>query len=203
MESASPEFVAFGLLVALMSNFNQSRPWRDGVLLSASLVFIALLAKNASPWSLAPFGAFIMLGYAAVKMVERAASKTLAGAIIGTVIVYIWLKKYTFLPDRSFLTFPYFILGLSYIFFRVLSLLVLSANGSRQTRIDPLSYSVYLLNFTTFLSGPIQSYDDFSRDRPASDSTALTPGANASPGAASLAVSLASSTQPVTERSNT
>jgi alginate O-acetyltransferase complex protein AlgI len=176
MDFASPQFVAFGLLVALVSNFNQSRPWRDGVLLSASLVFIVLLAKNASPWSLAPFATFLILGYAAVKIVERTASKTLFGAIVGTVIVYIWLKKYTFLPDQTFLHFPYFILGLSYIFFRVLSLLVLSANGSRQTRIDPLSYLVYLLNFTTFLSGPIQSYDDFSRDRPASDSLALTPG---------------------------
>jgi D-alanyl-lipoteichoic acid acyltransferase DltB (MBOAT superfamily) len=175
MDSASPQFVAFGLLIALMSNFHGSRPWRDGVLLSASLVFIVLLVNNASPWSLAPFAAFLILGYAAVKIVERNSSKTLFGAIVGTVIVYIWLKKYTFLPDRTFLEFPYFILGLSYIFFRVLSLLVLSANGSRQTRIDPLSYLVYLLNFTTFLSGPIQSYDDFSRDRPASDSLALTP----------------------------
>jgi D-alanyl-lipoteichoic acid acyltransferase DltB (MBOAT superfamily) len=176
MDSASPQFVAFGLLVALISNFNQSRPWRDGVLLSANLVFIVLLVKNASPWSLAPFAAFLMLGYAAVKTVERTASATLSGAIVGTVIVYIWLKKYTFLPDQTFLHFPYFILGLSYIFFRVLSLLVLSANRSRQTRIDPLSYLVYLLNFTTFLSGPIQSYEDFSRDRPASDALALTPG---------------------------
>jgi D-alanyl-lipoteichoic acid acyltransferase DltB (MBOAT superfamily) len=176
MDSASPQFVAFGLLVALMSNFNQSRPWRDGVLLIASLVFIVLLVKNASPWSLAPFAAFLILGYAAVKIVERTASKTLFGAIVGTVILYIWLKKYTFLPEQTFLHFPYFILGLSYIFFRVLSLLVLSANSSRQTRVDPLSYLVYLLNFTTFLSGPIQSYDDFSRDRPASDSLALTPG---------------------------
>lgn len=176
MDSASPLFVAFGLLIAVVSNFNQSRAWRDGVLLSASLVFIALLVKNASPWSLAPFAAFLILAYAAVRLVERTASKTLFGAIVCTVIVYIWLKKYTFLPERTFLQFPYFVLGLSYIFFRVLSLLVISANSSRQTRIDPLSYLVYLLNFTTFLSGPIQSYDDFSRDRPASDSLALTPG---------------------------
>jgi hypothetical protein len=69
MDSASPQFVAFGLLVAIISNFNQSRPWRDGVLLSASLIFIAVLVMNASPWSLAPFAAFLILGYAAVKIV--------------------------------------------------------------------------------------------------------------------------------------
>ena len=29
----------------------------------------------------------------------------------------------------------------------------------------PGSYLIYLLNFTTFVSGPIQRYDDFARDQ--------------------------------------
>ena len=40
--------------------------------------------------------------------------------VVLVIFSYIWLKKYTFLPEYTFLRYPYFTLGLSYIFFRVL-----------------------------------------------------------------------------------
>ena len=46
MDSASFQFVAFGLAVALISNFSRSRAWRSTVLMVASLVFLALLARQ-------------------------------------------------------------------------------------------------------------------------------------------------------------
>src|ERR1700761_5833466 len=159
MDSASLQFIVCGLIVALISAASQARAWRDGVLLLASLGLIGLLVRDASPRVLLPGAAFLLLGYAGVKLVERA-PKRLTAAVLCVIGCYIWLKKYTFLPERCFLPFPYFVLGLSYIFFRVLSLVVRASNREPLPGIGPLSYLLYLLNFSTFVSGPIQDYDD-------------------------------------------
>ena len=75
------------------------------------------------------------------------------------------MKKYTFLPDGIFLHVPYFTLGLSYIFFRVLHLLIETGENSEKSRIGIGAYLIYTLNFTTLISGPIQRYDQFARDQ--------------------------------------
>jgi D-alanyl-lipoteichoic acid acyltransferase DltB (MBOAT superfamily) len=77
------------------------------------------------------------------------------------VIAFIWLKKYTFLPDATFLRFAYTTLGLSYIFFRVLHMIIDAHQQELSGPITPLSYLNYTLNFTTLISGPIQRYPEF------------------------------------------
>lgn len=96
-------------------------------------------------------------------------------SILAVVFAYIWLKKYTFLPEGIFLQFPYFTLGLSYIFFRVLHLLIEVGEGSEKRRIGLGAYLLYTLNFTTLLSGPIQRYDEFARDQFTQTPIALGP----------------------------
>ena len=101
---------------------------------------------------------------------QRAASATgveegqlvrlLSGAVIAVILVYVWLKKYTFLPQGIFLHYPYFTLGLSYIFFRVLHLIIETGEGNERRHISLVAYLLYMLNFTTFISGPIQHYDE-------------------------------------------
>ena len=61
MDTASYQFVAFGLAVALVSNFSRSRVWRSIVLLLASIVFLGLLAHN--PIVFLPLAGFLLLGY--------------------------------------------------------------------------------------------------------------------------------------------
>src|ERR1019366_3087392 len=78
---------------------------------------------------------------------------------------YVWLKKYTFLPEGIFLHAPYFTLGLSYIFFRVLHVLIETGDGAETRHISLGAYLLYTLNFTTLVSGPIQRYDEFARDQ--------------------------------------
>ena len=70
-------------------------------------------------------------------------------------------EKYTFLPAITFLHLPYVTLGLSYIFFRVLHLVIDAREGSLVQKVGLVSYLNYTLNFTTFVSGPIQRYQDF------------------------------------------
>jgi len=168
MDSASFQFVLFGLAAALISNFSRSRVWRSVVLLVVSIVFLGLLAHN--PIVFLPLIGFLLLGYAGLLLIERGWSRSIVWSI-----VYIWLKKYTFLPESIFLHSPYFTLGLSYILFRVLHLLIETGDGDEKQHIGLGAYLLYTLNFTTLVSGPIQRYDDFARDQFASQPIVLGP----------------------------
>jgi alginate O-acetyltransferase complex protein AlgI len=166
MDSASLQFVLFGLITAALSNLSRSRVWRSVVLALATLVFLAILAKRVL--ALVPLTAFLFFGFGALSMRERRWSRGVAWSIPAVIFVYVWLKQYTFLPGRFFLHFPYFTLGLSYIFFRVLHLLIEAGEGAapeKQRRIGFVPYLLYTLNFTTFVSGPLQRYDEFSQDQ--------------------------------------
>jgi D-alanyl-lipoteichoic acid acyltransferase DltB (MBOAT superfamily) len=173
LDTASIQFVLFGLAAAMASNLSRSRAWRSIVLLAASVVFLGLLANN--PIVLLPLVAFLALGYAGIALVRRGWPWLLPCSVLAVIFVYVWLKKYTFLPAGMLLHFPYFILGLSYIFFRVLHLLIESAANGEKRAIGPGAYLLYTLNFTTLLSGPIQRYDEFAQDQFAREPIALGP----------------------------
>jgi alginate O-acetyltransferase complex protein AlgI len=166
MDTASLQFVLFGLIAAALSNLSRSRVWRSIVIMLASLIFLAMLAKSAVV--LIPLAAFLLFGYGALAIRERGWLKGAAWSIPAVIVAYVWLKKYTFLPDRFFLHFPYFTLGLSYIFFRILHLLIEAGEGAgveEKRHVGPGAYLLYTLNFTTLISGPIQRYDEFARDQ--------------------------------------
>ena len=171
MDSASFQFVLFGLVVALASNVSRSRVWRSTVLLAASIVFLALLADHLLVFL--PLVVFLLIGYTALVVIERGWSKSVVWSILFVIIAYVWLKKYTFLPEAMFIHAPYFTLGLSYIFFRVLHLLIEAGPGADKRPIGPGRYLLYTLNFTTFVSGPIQRYDEFAADQFATEPIAL------------------------------
>jgi D-alanyl-lipoteichoic acid acyltransferase DltB (MBOAT superfamily) len=174
MDAASFQFVFFGLAAVLVSNFSRSWIWRSTVLFAASIVFIALLAHN--PIVLLPLVGFLLLGYACLVLIERGWSRSLVWAgILAVVFAYIWLKKYTFLPERIFIDSPYFTLGLSYIFFRVLHVLIETGDSGEKRHIGLGAYLLYTLNFTTLVSGPIQRYDEFARDQFSSEPIPLGP----------------------------
>jgi D-alanyl-lipoteichoic acid acyltransferase DltB (MBOAT superfamily) len=137
----------------------------------ASIVFLGMLAH--SPIVFLPMIGFLLLGYAGLILIERGGSRSVTGSILAVLFVYAWLKKYTFLPEITFLRHPYFTLGLSYILFRVLHLLIEAGDKDGDRRIGFSAYLLYTLNFTTLLSGPIQRYDEFARDLFASEPIGL------------------------------
>jgi alginate O-acetyltransferase complex protein AlgI len=173
MDSASFQFVAFGLAVALISNFSRSRAWRSTVLMVASLVFLALLARQ--PIVFLPLAGFLLLGYVGLVLLRRGWSRSIVWSILAVLLAYIWLKKYTFLPQDIFIHSPYFTLGLSYILFRVLHLLIETSDNREKHQVGLGSYLLYTLNFTTLVSGPIQRYDEFAGDQFAAEPIALGP----------------------------
>jgi len=161
VDTASFQFILFGLAVAAVSNLCRSPDWRLAVLLISSLTFIGMLAHN--PLVLVPLVAFLLIGYAGLQIIANGWFRAKPWLLVAVIFTYIWLKKYTFLPHGIFLDFPYLTLGLSFIFFRVLHLLI--ETGDRGPKVGVLQYLVYTLNFTTFVSGPIQRYDDFAKDQ--------------------------------------
>ena len=173
MDSASLQFIAFGVAVAFISNIHRSAAWRCIVLFVASIGFLHMLAHNVI--LLIPLASFLLLGYLAIVLIDRGWLRLLSGAVIAVILVYVWLKKYTFLPQGIFLHYPYFTLGLSYIFFRVLHLIIETGEGNERRHISLGAYLLYMLNFTTFISGPIQRYDEFARDQFAADPISLGP----------------------------
>jgi len=173
MDTASLQFVLFGLVVAIVSNVSNSRVWRSGTLFFASIVFLGLLAHN--PMVFLPLACFLLVGYGGLAMIRRGWPSSPVLGILAVILTYVWLKKYTLLPEHIFLHSPYFTLGLSYIFFRVLHLLIEAGDGSEEMHIGLGAYLLYTLNFTTLVSGPIQRYDQFSRDQFAEEPIALGP----------------------------
>ena len=173
MDSASFQFVLFGLTAAVISNLSSSRYWRSIVLFVASTVFLGFLLRGSH--TVLPLCGFLLLGYLCLLLIERGWHRSLAWMLGAVVLVYVWLKKYTFLPEGSLLHFPYFILGLSYIFYRVLHLLIEAGDRAEKQHVGIGAYLLYTLNFTTFVSGPIQRYDEFAQDQFALDPILLTP----------------------------
>jgi D-alanyl-lipoteichoic acid acyltransferase DltB (MBOAT superfamily) len=163
LDTASIQFVLFGLAVAALSNFSRSSAWRSIVLLSSSIVVLIMLAPG--PLTLVPLAAFVLLGYATLAYVARKRQSALVAGVATIVLAYIWLKKYTIFPRDSLLPFSYVTLGLSYMFFRVLHLVIDTAESTEAQLVPVSRYVLYLLNFTTLTSGPIQQYEDFARDQ--------------------------------------
>ena len=155
----SVSFLAFGAIAALLFNLAPRLVWRRMVLLAASAVFL----WEATTGSLLPLLAFLGLGYIELKMLESRRVRIVAPIVVITIAIFVWLKQYTFLPSASFLRISYATLGLSYILFRVLHLLVDTSNGEIGEPVDLTSYLVYTLNFTTLVAGPIQRYQEFDK----------------------------------------
>jgi alginate O-acetyltransferase complex protein AlgI len=165
--------LGFALIVALVLSLSHVLCWRQGVLLAANVYFLSTFSHDLVAFL--PFAAFLAIGYAGIMSLRRDASIPVFVLFVGLLLgSFIWLKKYTFIPSGAFLPFPYVLLGLSYVFFRVMHLIIDSRDGIVGQGPGIVSYLNYTLNFTSIVSGPIQRYQDYARmeqQRPTLDLT--------------------------------
>ena len=83
--------------------------------------------------------------------------------MVAVVVTFIYLKRFSFTDNLvAPLPFPYLTLGLSYILFRVLHVIVDAGSGGLPGRVGPLAFFRYTCNFLCFVSGPIQRYQDYA-----------------------------------------
>jgi len=160
LAGASINFLMFGAAVALLWNLSRALAWRRFILLAASLVFLYFCTRGES---LLPFVGFLVLGYLGLKIIQAAPGRLTTLLVSITLLVFVWLKRYTFLPPQTFLRFPYAVLGLSYILFRVLHLFEDTSSGAIEEPVGLIAFLTYSLNFTTLVAGPIQRYQEFDK----------------------------------------
>jgi D-alanyl-lipoteichoic acid acyltransferase DltB (MBOAT superfamily) len=135
---------------------------RTAVFLALNFVFVwSYRGAAAMPVGLA----FCLAGYAAARIVSGRRPAYLVGSLAVLTASFIYLRGYTIggsaAPDQPAAAGIIAIAGLSFLFFKMIHVVVDAASGS----ISGLTlgrYLNYCLNFTTVLMGPIQRYQDFS-----------------------------------------
>ena len=160
-------FLGFAAIAALIFNLGTAPWWRQAILLAVNLAFLASFSQD--PLAFLPFAGFLALGFAAQEMVQEGtaregrALRRFVALLLVTLVGFVWLKRYSFVPSATFVPFPYVQVGLSYVFFRVLHLIIDRHQGAIDGRVGLVSYLNYTLNFTSLTSGPIQRYQDYRR----------------------------------------
>jgi D-alanyl-lipoteichoic acid acyltransferase DltB (MBOAT superfamily) len=158
--SASFDLLAYAAAVVIVFNVSKSIAWRQFVLLAASIAFLGFFSLH--PLAFLPLAAFLGFGFIGLRVMQAGKTRAFVPLLIIGIVAFVWLKKYAFLPGSLFLHHPYVTLGLSYIFFRVLHLIIDAHSGDLPKEITLVSYLNYTLNFTTLVSGPIQRYEEFA-----------------------------------------
>ncbi len=160
MNVPSPVFLLFAAVAAVVFNLGRSVGWRRAVLLVVNLLFLASFSRD--PVTFLPLAGFIALGYAAYRLSSGSSARWLFAALLVLVLaMFVWLKRYSFVPHATFLPFPYVLIGLSYVFFRVMHVVIDGHQEAIDGRIGLVSYLNYTLNFTSLVSGPIQFYQPY------------------------------------------
>jgi alginate O-acetyltransferase complex protein AlgI len=152
-------FLGFCMVVILAYYAMRATAWRQAVLVLANICFLATFYQSV--WGFLPFVAFLVFTYAGLQLIQRWPRATFLPVLVVTIGGFVWLKRYAFVPPSLFLQFTYVTVGLSYILFRVLHLMIDTRSGDLTGRIGLLSFFNYTTNFTTLSAGPIQRFQDY------------------------------------------
>jgi alginate O-acetyltransferase complex protein AlgI len=159
-------FLAFSLVVIGLFHIGSTRRWQQGILLAGNLAFVASFAE--SPAALVPYAGFLLLGGFGVAARRTLGAWSVWVFLLLVLMVFVWLKRYLFVPKELLLPQGYLLIGLSYVFFRVMHLVIDGWESMPRSSSGWISYLNYTLNFTSLVSGPIQRYDDYQRSEQAS-----------------------------------
>ena len=158
MTVPSWQFLVFVLVGAAAFNAISVRWWREGIWLVLNLAFVWSLSHQLLP--LVPLAGFLTLGYLGAEAARSGRRWTAPVAIVLVLAIFVWLKRYTFIPHALLLPPGAMLIGLSYIFFRVMHLVIDAGQGDTD-RIGIVRYLNFTLNFPAFISGPIQRREDY------------------------------------------
>ncbi len=162
MNVPSPQFLIFSALAAVVAWLAGAVRLREAALLLANAWFVSTFSAD---WrSFVPFAGFLALGYLGMRAMERPGTRRLfLPALLAVLAVFFWLKRYSFVPAAMFLPTGYLLVGMSYVFFRVLHLIIDGRDGRLPHRVGIVSYLSYTMDFRCLVAGPIQRYEDFDR----------------------------------------
>jgi alginate O-acetyltransferase complex protein AlgI len=169
---ASIQFLVFAAVAASLYNLGTAVWWRQAILTAANVSFLATFSLGAA--SYLPFVCFVVFGYAATRTLEQPGGKRFfIPALVAVIGLFFWLKRYSFIPSALLMSQVYVTIGLSYLFFRMLHVLIDTRDGALEGPIGPIAYFNYLTNFPSLVSGPIQFYQDYAATQLASQRPTL------------------------------
>jgi D-alanyl-lipoteichoic acid acyltransferase DltB (MBOAT superfamily) len=156
--------IPFALLVLIglvLYHVGRTTGWRRFVLLLLSFVFVTAQVDTLT--ALVPLAAFIGLLLLCIHSVNYFKSRKLFIGCVAVILVsFVYLKRYAFVEFLPTLPLIHTTLGLSYILFRGLHVLIDTyQEEERRTDLDFVTLLIYLTSFLTFIAGPIQRYDEY------------------------------------------
>ncbi len=162
MNVPSYQFLIFSAVAAIVVWLAGAARLRLAALLLANAWFVASFSAD---WrAFVPYVGFLALGYLGMRAMERPGTRPLfLPALLAVLIAFFWLKRYSFLPQAVFLPTGYLLVGMSYVFFRVLHLIIDARDGRLPHRVGIVPYLAYTMDFRALVAGPIQRYEDFDR----------------------------------------
>jgi D-alanyl-lipoteichoic acid acyltransferase DltB (MBOAT superfamily) len=160
MSLTSPLFFAFAFVAVILLRLVPSGVLRRVTIFGLNAVFLFSMVR--APFQLVPLAGFVLLGYGAILIAGRARTSLSLGILVmGLVAIFIWLKRYPIVSAVPTFSFAFTVVGLSYILFRILHILVDVSQGCLP-RPSFIAYLNYIFFFLSLLSGPIQRYEDFA-----------------------------------------
>lgn len=159
MSLTSLGFLGFAALSIILLRILPGGGWRQATLLGLDAAF--LYSQTDALLPLLPLIGFVLLGYVAVIAAERRRARHGLGLLVlGMVAIFVWLKRYPLVSALPTFGFAFTVVGLSYMLFRILHIVIDVGQGSL-SRPRFVSYLNYVFNFLCLLSGPIARLEDF------------------------------------------
>jgi len=165
MAFTSATFLLFVFAVVSAYLCWSQRAYRTAVLSIANVVFLCSFAT--APLQLVPLLGFVLLGFVMARCCQRWAghgTRLVPSCLFGLLAVYSYLKQFSFVEGLPAWPFAYTRVGLSYILFRIIHLMLDAHAGALARPVSLLGYFNYTCGFLSFVSGPIQRYQDFLSD---------------------------------------
>jgi D-alanyl-lipoteichoic acid acyltransferase DltB (MBOAT superfamily) len=169
MSLMDPKFAALAFAaIVLLPTLRGTLRQLAFLLVNCAFVGFLFLGMGGAPLKVRAvgFGAtlgFCLLGYALTLLIRRRRD-LFWPSLVAYVVVFVYMSNYQFLhwvlPERLLFRVLAMV-GLSFLFFKVVHVMV-EAHGETLGRLEPLTYLNFCLNFTTFMMGPLQRYQDYA-----------------------------------------
>lgn len=165
MTGATFSFVALGAVVASLFAISASPRWRALLVLGAAAMILRTV--GGGPATYLPLAGFTALGFVSIKAAGAGPGRHQWVPVALLLVAFVWIKRYAFVPSGVLLPVGYVTLGLSYMLFRALHILLEARTDPSIHDLTALEYTAYLCSFNTLVSGPIQTYHDYQLEQQA------------------------------------